>query len=64
MVVVLREQNETLQAGRYAEAEQSLEDRSPMLRPRLQTIQAKLDTAKTNAWSNRPPRHSQILTLR
>ncbi len=49
MVVVLREQNETLQAGRYAEAEQSLEKQITDIEASIADVQAKLDTAKTSA---------------
>lgn len=49
MVVVLGEQNETLQAGRYAEAEQSLDIQIKENETRLADVQAKLDEAKTSA---------------
>jgi polysaccharide biosynthesis transport protein len=49
MVTVLREQNETLQAGRYAEAEQSLDIQIKENEDRIADVQAKLDEAKTGA---------------
>lgn len=49
MVAVLDEQNETLQAGRYAEAEQSLEIQIKESETRISAVQAKLDEAKTGA---------------
>lgn len=49
MVIVLGEQNETLQAGRYAEAEQSLEIQIKENEARIADVQEKLDEAKTNA---------------
>lgn len=49
MVAVLDEQNETLQAGRYAEAEQSLEIQIKESEARIADVQAKLDEAKTGA---------------
>ena len=49
MVIVLGEQNETLQAGRYAEAEQSLDIQIKENETRIADVQAKLDEAKTSA---------------
>jgi capsular exopolysaccharide synthesis family protein len=49
MVVVLREQNETLQAGRYAVAEQNLDKQIKDAEAQTADIQAKLDAAKTSA---------------
>ena len=49
MVVVLGEQNETLQAGRYAEAEQSLDIQIKETEAKIAEVQAKLDEAKTSA---------------
>jgi polysaccharide biosynthesis transport protein len=49
MVIVLREQNESLQAGRYADVEQSLDIQINDNEIRIAEIQAKLGEAKTNA---------------
>jgi succinoglycan biosynthesis transport protein ExoP len=49
MVVVLREQNETLQASRYAEAEQSLNLQIQDNEAKISEVQAQLDQAKTAA---------------
>lgn len=49
MVAVLSEQNETLQAGRYAEAEKSLDAQITNVEGEIADVQAKLDAAKTNA---------------
>jgi capsular exopolysaccharide synthesis family protein len=49
MVIVLGEQNETLQAGRYSEAEQSLNIQIKDIEARIADVQAKLDEAKTGA---------------
>jgi len=49
MVVVLGEQNETLQAGRYADAEESLNIQIEESESRIAEVQAKLDEAKTGA---------------
>jgi capsular exopolysaccharide synthesis family protein len=49
MVVILRERNETLQAGRYDEAEKSLETQITNIETQINDVQAKLDTAKTDA---------------
>ena len=49
MVIVLGEQNETLQAGRYSEAEQSLNVQIKDSEARIAAVQAKLDEAKTGA---------------
>lgn len=49
MVAILREQNESLQAGRYAEAEQSLDIQIKENEARIAEVQAKLDEAKTGA---------------
>jgi len=49
MVAVLREQNETLQAGRYSEAEQSLDIQIKENEVRIAEVQAQLDEAKTGA---------------
>ncbi len=49
MVIVLAEQNETLQAGRYAVAEQNLDTQIKDAEAQTADIQAKLDAAKTNA---------------
>ena len=49
MVTVLREQNETLQAGRYTEAEQSLELQITDIETKINTVQSQLDKAKTAA---------------
>ena len=49
MVTVLREQNETLQAGRYAVAEQNLDVQIKNAEAQTADIQAKLDAAKTSA---------------
>ncbi len=49
MVLVLGEQNETLQAGRYSEAEQSLDIQIKENEARIADVQAKLDAAKTGA---------------
>lgn len=49
MVVVLGEKNESLQAGRYAEAEQSLDIQIKDNEARIAEVQAKLDEAKTGA---------------
>ncbi len=49
MVLVLGEQNETLQAGRYSEAEQSLDIQIKENETRIADVQAKLNEAKTGA---------------
>jgi len=49
MVIVLGEQNESLQAGRYSEAESSLDIQIEDLETRIADVQAKLDEAKTDA---------------
>ena len=49
MVVVLAEQNETLQAGRYAEAQQNLDKQITDIEASIADVQAKLDAAKTSA---------------
>ena len=49
MVIVLDEQNETLQAGRYAVAEQNLDIQIKNAEAQTADIQAKLDVAKTSA---------------
>lgn len=49
MVIVLGEQNEELQAGRYSEAERSLDVQIADLETRIAEVQSKLDTAKTDA---------------
>ena len=49
MVIVLGEQNESLQAGRYSEAESSLDIQIQDLETRIADVQAKLDEAKTDA---------------
>jgi capsular polysaccharide biosynthesis protein len=49
MVTVLREQNDTLQAGRYTQAEQSLDIQIKENEARIADVQAKLDEAKTGA---------------
>jgi len=49
MVLVLGEQNETLQAGRYSEAEQSLDIQIKENEARIADVQAKLNEAKTGA---------------
>ena len=49
MVVVLGEQNETLQAGRYAEAEQSLQLQIEDSQTRIKELQSQLDKAKDSA---------------
>ena len=49
MVIVLGEQNESLQAGRYSEAESSLDIQILDLETRIADVQAKLDEAKTDA---------------
>jgi capsular exopolysaccharide synthesis family protein len=49
MVVVLAEQNESLQAGRYTEAEQSLDIQIQESEARIADVQAQLDTARTSA---------------
>ena len=49
MVIVLGEQNESLQAGRYSEAERSLDIQIADLETRIADVQAKLDEAKTDA---------------
>jgi succinoglycan biosynthesis transport protein ExoP len=49
MVVVLAEQNETLQAGRYATAEQNLDKQIKDVEASIADVQAKLDEAKTSA---------------
>lgn len=49
MVVVLGEQNEELQAGRYSEAERSLDVQIADLETRIAEVQGKLDTARTDA---------------
>ena len=49
MVMVLREQNETLQAGRYTEAEKKLELQITDSETKLNIVQAQLDKTKTAA---------------
>jgi succinoglycan biosynthesis transport protein ExoP len=49
MVTVLGEQNETLQAGRYAEAEQNLDIQIKESEAQIAEVQTKLDVAKTGA---------------
>ncbi len=49
MVKVLGEQNETLQAGRYSQAEQSLNLQIKEVQAQISDVQAKLDAAKTSA---------------
>jgi capsular exopolysaccharide synthesis family protein len=49
MVIVLREQNETLQAGRYAEAERNLDTQIKDAEAKTAAVQSQLDEAKTNA---------------
>lgn len=49
MVIVLGEQNESLQAGRYSEAERSLDIQIADLETRIADVQSKLDEAKTDA---------------
>jgi polysaccharide biosynthesis transport protein len=49
MVVVLGAQNETLVAGRYTEAEQSLDLQIKDIEARIATLQAKLDQATAGA---------------
>jgi len=49
MVIVLGEQNESLQAGRYTEAEQSLDVQIAENETRIAEVQEKLDAAKTGA---------------
>ncbi len=49
MVTVLGEQNESLQAGRYSEAERSLDVQIADLETRIADVQTKLDEAKTDA---------------
>ena len=49
MVIVLGEQNETLQAGRYADAEHSLDLQIQEIEIKIAAVQATFDEAKTNA---------------
>ncbi|MEW6401069.1 MAG: polysaccharide biosynthesis tyrosine autokinase, partial [Chloroflexota bacterium] len=49
MVLVLIERNEALQAGRYAEAEQSLDVQITEIEGQIAEVQEKLDQAKDNA---------------
>lgn len=49
MVIILGEQNESLQAGRYTEAEKSLDIQITDIEIRIADVQAKLDEAKTGA---------------
>jgi len=49
MVSLLRERNETLQAGRYAEAEQSLAIQIADIEAKIAEVQFQLDKAKTDA---------------